>query len=248
MYNFAGGEQWLFNYLRSSLPTDHAKESSAERIVIEAMSTRSAKRMVDLGCGTGKVMPFLQKNFPKLDYHGIDIKLYPQTKSLANKHVTFAVYDGEKLPLVDDEEDLIFCKQVLEHVTNPFTVLSEVKRVLSKNGVFAGSVSQFEPYHSQSVLNYTCYGLKYYFERFGLNLILLRPSIDVFSLVDWYKMPNEKERLVSRWPDVAPCDCETPVNYEIDVLAKRNGWSVQETNFEKLKYSGQLCFAAIKGS
>ena len=54
--------------------------------------------------------------------------------------------------------ELVYCKQVLEHVRRPEPLLAEVRRVLVPGGWFAGSTSQLELYHSLSMWNYTPFG------------------------------------------------------------------------------------------
>ena len=90
---------------------------------------------------------------------GLDLPSSPEVDARARADAEFVTFDGERLPFGDGEFELVFCKQVLEHVRRPEPLLAEVARVLEPGGHFVGSTSQLEPYHSLSVTNFTPYGL-----------------------------------------------------------------------------------------
>jgi len=43
---------------------------------------------------------------------------------------------GEKLPFADDQYEMVFCLDVLEHVKDFDAIISEVSRVLTPGGLF----------------------------------------------------------------------------------------------------------------
>ena len=51
-----------------------------------------------------------------------------------NGKLKFMIADAHKLPFESEYFDAVFAMEVLEHVHKPETVLSEVKRVLKKDG------------------------------------------------------------------------------------------------------------------
>ena len=142
-----------------------------------------ANLVLDLGCGTGRFLTELQGIDKEVKYVGVDIEESPEVASRKRSDGDFKSYDGIHIPFDDDSVDLIYCSQVLEHVREPWLLLPDISRVLSKRGGI-GSVSQLEPYHSYSVLNYTMYGIYHLFDKFGLELLELRPSIDGIELVN----------------------------------------------------------------
>jgi len=82
---------------------------------------RSARKLtsddmisLDVGCGTN----------PKGDVN-IDVVRESKHNLLADAHY---------LPLRDDSISVIFCERLLEHLDNPNQVLSEINRVLNKEG------------------------------------------------------------------------------------------------------------------
>src|SRR3546814_689855 len=134
--------------------------------------------VLDLGAGTGSSYDRLRKRWPNLNYVGLDIEGSPEVESRTRRDLRFEVYDGRTMPFSDEQFDVVFCKQVLEHVRHPDDVISEVVRVLKKDGVFIGSVSQLEPYHSHSIFNWTSFGIVQVFESHGLRVQQLRPGVD----------------------------------------------------------------------
>jgi SAM-dependent methyltransferase len=97
--------------------------------------------VLDLGAGRGRqfetASPFargllsLQGKVARLT--GIDV----DQAVLANPALDEAiVYDGSRIPFDDASLDLIFSDWVLEHITDPATLASEVERVLKPGGWF----------------------------------------------------------------------------------------------------------------
>jgi ubiquinone/menaquinone biosynthesis C-methylase UbiE len=85
----------------------------------------SANRILDLGGTRGKKRG--------------QFNLYDHTEKVLTANIsadkgTDIVCDGACLPLADDSFDVIICAEVLEHVTSPEKILSEISRVLSPGG------------------------------------------------------------------------------------------------------------------
>lgn len=88
--------------------------------------------VLDLGAGSG----FLeQMNFRGAAWRicGLD----PSASVLGNPHLDEAkVGSGESIPWPDETFDVVFACNVLEHLSNPEAVFSEIFRVLKPGGVF----------------------------------------------------------------------------------------------------------------
>jgi hypothetical protein len=58
-------------------------------------------------------------------------------------------YDGVHIPLKEAAVDLVYSRQVFEHVRHPESLIGELHRVLKPGGLFVGSTSQLEPFYSR---------------------------------------------------------------------------------------------------
>ena len=98
---------------------------------------RSDSTVVDLGCG--REAPELQRLAPR---RGIGVD--PVVKTALPNLLTIRGL-SEALPLASASADLIYCRSVLEHLSNPAQVFQEVSRVLKPQGSFlALTPSQWE--------------------------------------------------------------------------------------------------------
>jgi len=97
---------------------------------------KTPKKILDVGSASGWFLSQLQNRFPNALCTGIDVyedaivygkKTYP--KLILKKA------DGHIIPEKDQSFDCIVCCEVLEHVVDPMKVLTEIKRVLTKDGV-----------------------------------------------------------------------------------------------------------------
>lgn len=126
----------MFNLLKDVLPEDSAEQSSAEKMTKECLAELkiSEGTFLDLGCGDGKAVDFLKSNFPHMSYLGIDIDGSPESSSRTRDDAKFLTYDGIHLPFEDESIEVIYSKQVFEHVRYPHLLLPEIHRVLKMGG------------------------------------------------------------------------------------------------------------------
>src|SRR3989344_340863 len=93
--------------------------------------------LLDVGCADGTTASAIKKLFPKLNITGLDkyadaIKYAKKTKP----DITFIQGDAHKLPFKKSFFDFVVAIETLEHLHNPDLALSEIHRVLKKNGYF----------------------------------------------------------------------------------------------------------------
>ena len=170
--------------------------------------------VMDLGCGAGDSVEQFRNVNPSVDWVGVDIERSPEVASRRRTDAEFVVFDGVRLPFDDGSFDAVYCKQVLEHVRSPAPLLAEVARVLRPGGLFGGSTSQLEPFHSYSTWNYTPYGLMLLLERAGLELVEVRPGIDSLALI--VNRGLGMRRFTRRW-----WAHESPLNRVVDAFGRR---------------------------
>ena len=226
-----------------ALPTDNSRQVLAddyiEREIGRPAPGGAPWRVLDLGCGIGDSVDYFRARDPDVDWIGIDVPGSPEARDRTRTDARFETFDGITLPFADGSFELVYCKQVLEHVRHPEPLLREVQRVLTPGGHLAGSTSQLEPYHSLSVWNYTPVGLAELMKTAGLTPTEFRPGIDSITLIAW-RMTG-RPRLFYRW-----WARESPLNRAIDAYGRAARVDPRLRNATKLLFCGQFAFLARK--
>jgi SAM-dependent methyltransferase len=94
----------------------------------------SARRVLDVGCGTGALQGELRQRLSTL-VHGVDIDPGMLTEARRNSPGSiFTLGDAHNLPYEDGSFDLTLCHFLLLWVANPSEVLSEMRRVTRPGG------------------------------------------------------------------------------------------------------------------
>lgn len=174
-----------FKVIKDYLPNDNSNRQSLNCYLRQLRNQiTDSTRVLDLGCGEGKSNYVFKKMAPKINWHGIDIEDSPEVRKRTHELDSILTFDGMNLPYSNKSFDLIYCNQVLEHVRYPDKLLSEAFRVLRPNGIFLGSVSYLEPYHSYSIFNFTPYGIVRVFADAGFKIEEIRPGSDASLLIN----------------------------------------------------------------
>jgi SAM-dependent methyltransferase len=234
----------LAELLGKRIPADHSRKILADdyaELYLSQPGRPPEPRVLDLGCGPGDSIDLFRSLEPRVRWTGADVERSPEVAERTRTDAEFVTFDGVHLPFADASFDLVFCKQVLEHVRRPGPLLSEVARVLVPGGWFAGSTSHLEAFHSLSVWNYTPYGLMLLLDEAGLELIEVRPVIDAFTLIAWRALGTP--RFFFRW-----WARESPPYRAISLLGRLARWDHRTVNTAKLVLSGQFGFVAIAQS
>lgn len=99
------------------------------------MQDNNLKNVLDVGCGTGRIVQFLNQN----GYKAIGIDSAKEAVIAARKyntHDTIIQSPASKLPFKKSAFDLVISISVIEHMTlaDAHVFLTEARRVLCKNG------------------------------------------------------------------------------------------------------------------
>lgn len=193
--------------------------------------------VLDLGCGDGRSVDLFRPHGAR--WTGVDIADSQEVAERTRDDAVFVGFDGVTLPFGDAAFDVVWSKQVLEHVERPEPLLAEVARVLRPGGVFAGSTSLLEPFHSRSTQNPTPYGVRRWCEHAGLELTEVRPMVDGPFLIARAALGRPR-RFDRYW--VRP----SPGNRLVDLAGRLRGWDERRRCAVKLVFCGQFAFRAQK--
>jgi SAM-dependent methyltransferase len=237
---FPGRE--LEELLGAALPSDHAHQTLADAYIGRELGREEGRpwRVLDLGCGAGGSIDFFRAHDPAVQWVGLDV---PGSREAAEAPLRSEArfFDGVAIPFEDGSFDLVYCKQVLEHVRHPAPLIKDVHRVLAPGAFFAGSTSQLEPFHSLSMWNYTPVGFCALLADAGLTVVELRPGIDALTLISRRLVGSGRafDRWWARW-----WGGRSPLNRIIDGYGRARGLDARALNATKLLFCGQFAFLA----
>ncbi len=111
-------------------------------------------KVLDVGCGISSVLHFVEG-----ERYGIDPLAEEYKKLYAYpQELNIVAAPGELIPFEDDEFDVVFNSNVLDHVTDPVQTLGEIRRVLKPDGFFVLTVELFpdgvdrdDPHHPHTL-------------------------------------------------------------------------------------------------
>jgi SAM-dependent methyltransferase len=223
----------LGELLGHRIPADHSRPVLAD----DYARRLRPRRVMDLGCGTGDSVELFRSVDPNVEWVGVDVERSAEVAERTRTDAEFVTFDGRRLPFDHAAFELVYCKQVLEHVEHPHELVAEVARVLEPGGHLAGSTSQLEAFHSRSVFNWTPYGFMRVAEDAGLDVLELRPVIDGVTLVAWRALglPSFFHRWWAK---------ESPPYRVIELAARAARLDARTRNQIKLTLCGQFAFVA----
>jgi 2-polyprenyl-6-hydroxyphenyl methylase / 3-demethylubiquinone-9 3-methyltransferase len=141
VYDRMADSWWEENgFLHALAALNPARFGYMRRVLIEELRLAPVGlRVLDIGCGGG----LLAEEFARLGFvvSGVD----PSEESLvaARTHATgqglaiaYQCAMGEALPFADGSFDVVYCCDVLEHVSDMRQVIAETARVLRPEGIF----------------------------------------------------------------------------------------------------------------
>jgi SAM-dependent methyltransferase len=151
-------EKLLSNLLQNT--HDQALKRRA-KLIIKNLDLKGDEKVLDAGCGDGFYLKLLISLYPNLDLYGIDIdgKALKIAESnledfLNDKKIKIFERSIDNTEFKDSFFDAVFATEVLEHVPNDLEAVSEVKRILKKDGKFVFTVPNFNFPFMWDPLNY----------------------------------------------------------------------------------------------
>lgn len=105
------------------------------------------KRIADFGCGYGCLFKRLEKkNNTFIGFDGYE-------QHTASKHCKYYVTDldskfSDKFLENNDQVDIATCLETMEHVSNPYNALYEIKKILKQDGILYLSIPHSSTTHN----------------------------------------------------------------------------------------------------
>ncbi len=135
--------QGLFETLGEGLEVDYQKKifgvapGDFEIKSLLRLLEEQDGRLLDIGCGLGKLTKAVKKSRPDLEVYGCDIG--KEAIRMAKKDpqgVYFIIGKSDRLPFKNGFFDAVYARHVLEHLDELDAAMVEIRRVLKKNGYF----------------------------------------------------------------------------------------------------------------
>ncbi|MDX2114070.1 MAG: methyltransferase domain-containing protein [Planctomycetota bacterium] len=106
---------------------------------LEFLDIGPARSVLEVGCGMGILTADVARSAPGarvvgLEFSAEQLARAPRPESGGPGNLSFVEGDAHALPFADQSFDVVYCRFLLEHVTDPVRVLREMRRVLSPGG------------------------------------------------------------------------------------------------------------------
>jgi ubiquinone/menaquinone biosynthesis C-methylase UbiE len=129
-------EFWHLRFTQQAQWTRQARE-----MLFQAAGMRTARRVLEVGCGTGAILQELSPAegesaaaaLPSV--FGLDIRWAPlQTARISARTALLSCADAHHLPFADHTFEIVFCHFTLMWIAQPAVVIAEMRRVTLPGG------------------------------------------------------------------------------------------------------------------
>lgn len=141
IYNLEGDKWWQPDFSLNLIRTvvNPFRVGYAKRIFDQLEMNLVKMSALEVGCGGG----ILTEEIAQMGFITTGIDPSEQSLTSAKKHakdnnlkINYELGTGENLPFQNNSFDVVFCCDVLEHVSDLPKVISEISRVLKREGIF----------------------------------------------------------------------------------------------------------------
>ena len=178
------------NYVDLKLTNSIGTNNSSKReewIKSELLNFKKGLKILDAGAGEAQY----KKYCLHLDYTAQDIAVYEGSGNQVGFQTGERDYsnldiisDINNIPVEDDSFDIVLCSEVIEHITDPVKVFSELNRVLKKDGILIvtapfNSLTHCAPFHYST--GFSRYFYEHHLPLNGFEILLLEPNGNYFD-------------------------------------------------------------------
>ena len=157
-FHFVEDYEALVKNLLATKPLDEAMSAAVggayhligdiERSIVTYAGLKSGMKLIDYGCGSGRLASSLATAQLKVDYVGIDIvdDLLKYAKSKSPKEYTFLRHQELNVPVVDNSADMICAFSLFTHLlqAESYIYMKDMYRVLKRGGKLVFSFLEFD--------------------------------------------------------------------------------------------------------
>jgi ubiquinone/menaquinone biosynthesis C-methylase UbiE len=146
---------WGQNNHKKNKSKHVAEDTHIEKVLVEYPIDTSIDNYLEIGCGEGIDVNFLQKNYKINNIYVLDIgeNIFELSKLSKFNKIYFCRSDCLNLPFLSNSFDFIYSYGVFHHTPNMKLAIEEAKNVLKKNG---------------TLVFYSYIKHKSFFKRFGV--------------------------------------------------------------------------------
>ena len=146
------------------------------KVTLPLLEKYCSGKCLDAGCG----------DMPYKEYLDLLVNTYDTLDFEAHVPGIKYIGDIQDMSMIkNDVYDTVVCFEVLEHVSNPFQAVSEIKRVLKNNGILVLSVPHLSRLHDMphDYFRFTKFGLKSLLEQNRFQVLEIVPRGGLFSFL-----------------------------------------------------------------
>jgi SAM-dependent methyltransferase len=118
------------------------------RSEILSLLPRKINRLLEIGCGSGNTLNYIKNNY-RCDW-ACGVELVHEAAEIARSKVDLLIegdIENTDLPIEPETLDVILCLDVLEHLINPWKVMSKLGVLLKSDGVIIASIPNVRNFH-----------------------------------------------------------------------------------------------------